>query len=221
MRRIRPMLVAGAAILISAVLAGGWLSLQDGAAANPKTVIYMSAVEYKGSTNSEPFPSAAPPPGGGYILKPPDENGKWETSTYRWEPGTIMVKQDDEVELWIWGVNGAQHPSYIENYVPQFTVTRGNLTVLNFKADKAGSFRIHCDAHQPSMEGQLVVLPKNAEAPSPAQATPPSAPTPAQLPASGGEAGGGDSSWTFVGGFLAVLAAAGVLYVLLQRWAAR
>ena len=129
------------------------------AAAGSKKVIYMSAVEYKGGTNSEPFPSASPPPGGGYKLTPPDDTGRWETSTYRWEPGAVVVNKNDDVELWIWGVNGAQHPSYVEGYVPDFTVRRGTLTILSFKADKEGVFRIHCNAHQPSMESFLIVLP--------------------------------------------------------------
>jgi len=129
------------------------------AAAGAKKVIYMSAVEYKGGTNSEPFPSEPAPAGGGYIIKPPDETGRWETSTYRWEPGIIAVNKGDEVELWIWGVNGSQHPSTIEHYVPDFTVTRGNLTVLTFTADQEGTFRITCHAHPPSMEALLVVLP--------------------------------------------------------------
>jgi hypothetical protein len=128
-------------------------------AAGVKRVIYMSAVEYKGGTNSEPFPAEPAPEGGGYIIKPPDSTGRWETSTYRWEPGVVVANKGDEVELWIWGVNGSQHPATIERYVPEFTVTRGNLKVLKFTADQAGTFRITCNVHPPSMEALLVVLP--------------------------------------------------------------
>jgi plastocyanin len=206
MVRIRIALVLGALAMTVAVTAGAWLTLEGGAAAGPKRVIYMSAVEHKGSTSSEPFPSATPPPGGGYILKPPDATGKWETSTYRWEPGTIMVNKGEEVELWIWGVNGATHPSHIEEYVPQFTVTRGNLTVLSFTADKVGTFRIHCSAHQPSMEALLVVLPSSTAA-SPASPTSTSTPAaPAKLPLTGGQPDGGGDWW-----YIAILAVAGLL----------
>lgn len=123
-------------------------------------VIYMSAVEYKGGTDvaKEAFPASAVPVGGGYILKEP-KDGRWETSTYRFEPGMVVVQQGDTVELHIWGVNGAQHPGRIEGYAgTDFNVTRGQLTVVKFVADKAGIFRILCDAHLPSMTGQLVVL---------------------------------------------------------------
>jgi hypothetical protein len=164
MERIGKTLVMAALAVVIVAVAGGWLALNGSgeshsAAAGAKKIIYMSAVEYKGGTSSEPFPSPTPPPGGSYILKPPDTTGRWETSTYRWEPGVVAVNKGDQVELWIWGVNGATHPSHIEEYVPQFTVSRGNLTIVSFTADKVGTFRIHCSAHQPSMEASLVVLP--------------------------------------------------------------
>ena len=162
-----PLLAGIAAVAVLATASAvAWLTQSNGldqgspaAAAGVHGVMYMSAVEYKGGTSTEPFPSATPPPGGGYLIKPPDATGRWETSTYRWEPGVVVANQGDEVELWIWGVNGSQHPSTIEGYVPQFTVTRGNLTVLKFTADKAGTFRITCHAHPPSMEALLKVLP--------------------------------------------------------------
>jgi len=206
MPRMRIALLIGVLAAIALASAVAQSSLNDGAAAGPKKVIYMSAVEYKGSTSSEPFPSAEPPAGGGYILKPPDANGKWETSTYRWEPGTIIVNQGDEVELWIWGVNGSQHPATVEGYVPEFTVTRGNLTIVKFTADQTGTFRITCHVHQPSMEAQLVVLGASASL-----QTPPS-PTvaPAKLPTSGGGLGWGDGSFLVGAGLVVLAVVAGV-----------
>jgi hypothetical protein len=204
--------------LLALIVGGGtWLAENYGTAAGPKRVIYMSAVEYKGGTSTEPFPSATPPPGGGYLLKPPDSTGRWETSTYRWEPGTILVNQGDEVELRIWGVNGAEHPSYVENYIADFTVTRGNLTVLNFTADKAGSFRIHCNAHQPSMETLLVVMPQSAVTPTPSgQASP--TPAPAQLPSTGSGDGSGNLwQYGFLAGFI-LIGATGVALIARKRF---
>ncbi|MBI2878083.1 MAG: hypothetical protein HYY20_14495 [Candidatus Tectomicrobia bacterium] len=121
----------------------------------------MSAVEYKGSANTstEPFPSVAPPSGGGYRLNEPDDKGNWSTSTYRWEPGAIFVNRGDKVELRIWGVNGAVHDAHIEGLVSNFTVQRGQLTIVSFTAKKAGTYKIHCGTHGPSMEALLVVLP--------------------------------------------------------------
>jgi hypothetical protein len=121
--------------------------------------IYMAAIEPKGGANveSEPLPPALPP-GGGYVLKEPDETGRWEVATYRWSPGTIVVNQGDEVTLEIIGINGREHPTEIEGYGVEFVVRRGRLSTVTFTADKAGIFNIVCHAHLPSMVAQLVVL---------------------------------------------------------------
>ncbi len=123
----------------------------------------MAAIEPKGSTTvaKEPFPTASLPPGDGYGIKQPDKEGKWEVSTYRWLPGTIVVYQGDDVTLEIIGINGDEHPSVIEGYNKSFTVRRGEVTKVTFKADKAGVFNIGCGEHQPSMNAQLVVLPRS------------------------------------------------------------
>ncbi len=89
--------------LVAAAAIAAVLTVSCGAANAPaatKRTIYMTALEYKGSTEvvKEPFPTSKLPEGGGYLRKAPAD-GKWETSTYRWEPGTIVVYQGDEVEL--------------------------------------------------------------------------------------------------------------------------
>lgn len=154
-----------AVALIAIVLSGASLAIALSPRASvtaTKRTVYMSAIEPKGSTtvDKEPFPPASLPAGGGYILKPPDATGKWEVSSYGWEPAVIVVYQGDEVTLQILGINGKEHVSYIEGYVESFNVKRGELTVLKFTADKVGTFRIVCKTHSPSMEGYLVVLPR-------------------------------------------------------------
>ena len=79
-----------------------------------------------------------------------------------WLPSDITVRQGDDVNLQLLGVNGALHPTTIEGYDIAFDVTRGNLTEVEFTADQAGVFRIICAVHQPSMTGRLVVLPAEA-----------------------------------------------------------
>ena len=130
-------------------------------AAGMKRTITMVAIEPKGGTtvDKEPLPSAQLPEGKGYELKPPDANGRWEVSTYRWEPSQIIVNQGDEVTLEILGVNGAEHPTVIEDYDVSFTVNRGQLTTVTFTADKPGVFPFRCGIHQPSMVGEVIVLP--------------------------------------------------------------
>jgi len=146
----------GTGLLVSACSAPAAAKLAAG-----ERTIYVAAIEPKGTTNveKEPFPAQALPEGGGYGLKEPDADGNWTVETYRWLPNEITVVQGDRVTFEILGVNGESHPSTIEGYDVSFDVKRGQLTTVTFVADKAGIFRFLCSVHQPSMTGQLVVLP--------------------------------------------------------------
>ena len=145
--------------LVAALTAAG--SADPAQAAGTKRTITMVAVEPKGgaTADKEPFPTTALPEGKGYELKAPNAEGRWEVSTYRWDPSQIIVSQGDEVTLEILGVNGAEHPTVIDGYDLSFTVKRGQLTTVTFTADKAGVFQFRCGIHQPSMVGELIVLP--------------------------------------------------------------
>ena len=147
--------------LIVALTAAG--SANPAQAAGMKRTITMVAVEPKGGANvdQEPFPTDPLPEGGGYELKAPNAEGRWEVSTYRWEPTQIIVNQGDEVTLEILGVNGDEHPTVIDGYDISFTVKRGQLTTVTFTADKAGVFAFRCGVHMPSMTGELIVLPSS------------------------------------------------------------
>ncbi len=149
-------LVLLAAVCVSAVFAlvacGG--DDEEGPAAMTRT-FYMEAVEPKGSAtvDKEPFPDVALPGGGGYALKEPNAEGKWEVETYVWSAKQIVVNQGDTVKLEILGVNGATHAGSIEGYVDSFVVERGKLTSLSFVAETAGVFKISCASHRDHEQG--------------------------------------------------------------------
>ncbi len=153
----RILLLAITSVLVLAGCAGGSASVTSA-----ERTIYMAAVEPKGgaTVDTEPFPALAMPEGGGYILKEPNADGRWEVETYRWDPGTVVVNQGDIVTLEIVGINGKEHPFTIEGYNVSAVVRRGQLTRVTFTADKAGIFKIACGAHLPSMQADLVVLPQ-------------------------------------------------------------
>jgi plastocyanin len=148
------------AMLLPLIGALGLVMTTNAAQAGVKRTITMVAVEAKGGTtvDKESFPTATLPEGKGYELEAPNAEGRWEVSTYRWDPNQVIVNQGDEVTLEILGVNGAEHPSVIDGYDISFTVKRGQLTTVTFTADKAGVFEIRCGTHQPSMIGELIVL---------------------------------------------------------------
>ena len=125
-------------------------------------VIYMATIEPRGGAqqDKEPFPATPLPAGEGYRKTPPDANGRWEVVTYQWSPGTIVVREGETVTLEIVGVNGDVHPSTIPGLVNSFTVKRGEVTRVTFKAPKPGLYPITCTKHTPNMQRTLVVLPK-------------------------------------------------------------
>lgn len=127
-----------------------------------KRFIVVTAVEPKGGAQAdkEPFPSQALPEGAGYVLKQPNETGRWEVSVYVWEPRQIIVDQGDEVTLEFVGVNGASHPTTISGYGKSFELKRGEVNRVTFTADKPGTFQITCATHQPTMTAELIVIPK-------------------------------------------------------------
>lgn len=152
----------GLYLLVALALALVSTACSSGSGLEPdERTIYVAAIEPKGETNvaDEPFPAEQLPGGGGYVLEEPDAEGNWVVETYRWLPSEITVVEGDEVTLEILGVNGASHPATIEGYDLDFEVTRGNITTVQFTADKPGIFRFVCNAHQPAMTGTLVVQP--------------------------------------------------------------
>ena len=154
------LLVAAAAAALTAAF--GISMLPDPAAAQATRTIYMAAVEPKGGTQatSEPFPTATLPPGGGYVLKAPDSTGRWEVSTYQWQPSFIFAFEGERVTLEIVGINGAEHVAALPPFVSAFTVRRGQITRVSFTAIRTGMFPILCVTHQPTMTGYLIVLPR-------------------------------------------------------------
>jgi plastocyanin len=127
-----------------------------------KRFFTIAAVEPKGGTtvDKEAFPTAALPEGKGYVIKKPDQTGRWEVSAYVWQPSQIIVTEGDEVTLEFIGINGAEHPTTIVGYDKTLVLKRGHVIRIEFTADRAGTFAIICSHHKPSMVGELIVMPK-------------------------------------------------------------
>lgn len=89
------------------------------------------------------------------------EEGK-EIEGYRWDPGTIVVPEGQEITISIFGVNGKEHPFYIEGTDYKGTVQKGKETVIKARFDKEGTYRLICLAHSTAehdvpMIGYIVV----------------------------------------------------------------
>ncbi|MFZ3588820.1 cupredoxin domain-containing protein [Bacillus sp. DJP31] len=75
-----------------------------------------------------------------------NDSGK-ELESYRWDPGTIVVPNEKDIELRIFGVNGKEHPFIIEGTNVKGIVKKGEETVLNLRFSKEGTYRIICSTH--------------------------------------------------------------------------
>ncbi|RFU68709.1 hypothetical protein D0469_11255 [Peribacillus saganii] len=80
------------------------------------------------------------------------KDGK-ELEAYRWDPGTIFIPQDKQVNLKIFGVNGSEHPFHIEGTDIKGVVRKGKETVIPLMFKKEGTYRLICETHIHSGSG--------------------------------------------------------------------
>lgn len=119
------------AIAVMVVTISAWFMLKAGDAAvfNQQTddkvrEIHMVTVEYKSTM----------------------KNGK-QIEAYRWDPGTISIETGESVQLHISGINGEEHPFYIEGTDIKGKVKKGEETIVPLKFDKEGTYRLICEIH--------------------------------------------------------------------------
>lgn len=148
--------------IVAALLATSSMWALPASGQGAKRFFTIAAVEPKGGTtvDKEPFPTAALPDGKGYMIRKPDHTGRWEVSTYVWQPSQVIVSEGDDVTLEFIGINGAEHPTTIVGYDKTLVLKRGHVVRIEFKADKVGTFKIVCSEHHPSMVGELIVMPR-------------------------------------------------------------
>lgn len=78
---------------------------------------------------------------------------------------TIVVKQGDKVKIHFYNVEpieSQEHHTFTINdpaYRTHNDINAGDNTVIEFTASKSGVFEYLCTFHQPTMRGELVVLP--------------------------------------------------------------
>jgi nitrosocyanin len=78
-----------------------------------------------------------------------------------WLPSTLIVHKGDKVKIKL--INNVksdpnQHGFSIPAFKVETVVTRGEPKEIEFAADKAGIFPIHCQLHPAHIGGQLLVL---------------------------------------------------------------
>ncbi len=79
-----------------------------------------------------------------------------------WVPSNLIVKKGSKVTLTLINnvpPDGSQHGFAIPDYKIEELVTKGEPKTVEFVANKAGVFPIHCQLHPKHVAGSLVVLP--------------------------------------------------------------
>ncbi|WP_226666625.1 cupredoxin domain-containing protein [Metabacillus litoralis] len=66
---------------------------------------------------------------------------------YRWDPGTIVIPKGEDVSLSIYGVNGNEHPFFIEGTDIKGVVKKGEETIIPLNFKEEGTYRLICDTH--------------------------------------------------------------------------
>jgi plastocyanin len=157
LKEVFEMLSSRQAFVVLAAVVAGYAATASALAA--KRSFTIAAVEPKGgaAVDKGPFPAASLPEGGGFELKKPGADGRWQISAYLWSAQQIHVNKGDEVSLDFVGLNGSEHPTTIEGYDKSFTLKRGEVKNVSFVADKSGVFKIICSRHQPTMVSELIV----------------------------------------------------------------
>jgi len=131
---------------------------------------YIKTVHIDGKANvsgdashpPEPFPAGNLPGGGGLKLTKPDQNGDWKMRAFTFQPSQIIVHQDDQVRLNFIGVQGPKHTIHVagEGVDQRITLSRGTMETVEFIAGKPGIVEIECYDHEPVMNAEVVILPK-------------------------------------------------------------
>jgi plastocyanin len=87
---------------------------------------------------------------------------QWHSDrVFTFEPSQIVVNQGDKVTLHFADVQGAHYTITVDG-VGSFPISRGQIHTVSFTADKVGIINYSSPDHQPSVVGQIVVLPRTA-----------------------------------------------------------
>jgi plastocyanin len=142
----------------------GWV--QPGQTAQKDFYIVTVHVDGKTSTQGdgshppEPFPGQALPSGGGIVAKAPDAQGEWSMRAFVFEPSQVIVYQGDQINLHFLGVQGPSHTIAVDGQAEPLVVKRGEMKTVSVLADKVGSIGFRAVNRQPTMHGQVLVLPR-------------------------------------------------------------
>ena len=142
-----------APLLIGSIIGAIVIAFSAGAFAGPSIIGSQASINYKPTTETRQF----------VIFSNTAEFNETVAGIPhdQFTPSTMVVNQGDTVKILF--VNTEEEPEDHNFVLSQFGVNvnlaMGQNTTITFVADKAGVFTFYCTYHQPTMRGQLTVLP--------------------------------------------------------------
>lgn len=109
---------------------------------------------------AEAFPEERLPPGGGMLLRAPNERGEWSVRTFAFVPAQIVVHQGERVALTFVDVQGPEFRIAVDGLAEPIAIRRGQARTVQFTAERPGRIGFHALDRQPSMAGEILVLPR-------------------------------------------------------------
>lgn len=132
---------------------------------------YVTGVEWKGTTSSDKLAPPSVDPSGlsdGYGFNPEGfDSGNalnWRVASYVWTPGSMVAYEGDKIDLTFFIINGNEHTTWVEapdgsDATGEVEMNRGREYEMSFTATEAGTYRLICNNHEPSMTAYIQVLP--------------------------------------------------------------
>ncbi len=141
---------------------------QAGATEPGEQVFHIMTVHLDAKTNvngdgshpPEPFPVSAASSSGGLIVRPPNEQGDWSIRSFVFQPSQVVVKQGDIVVLNFVGIQGPSHTISIDGQNEQISLKRGEIKAVRLVAEQLGTIRFVSVGREPTMQGSILVLPR-------------------------------------------------------------
>jgi heme/copper-type cytochrome/quinol oxidase subunit 2 len=79
-----------------------------------------------------------------------------EMASYRWDPGTIFLEKGEKVNLYISGINGEEHPFYIEGTSLKGNVKKGEEVIVPLHFEQTGTYRLICKTHNETDHSPMI-----------------------------------------------------------------
>lgn len=144
-------MILGGVVLALAVLVGGWLFMQNQGSPAQNSAATPTATSTP-VVQEEPTSSGSADEG---AMSETVKSFDVEAVSFSYDPKEIRVKKGETVEITLTAGDATHNFNIDEFNVKSDTVKAGDSTVVEFVADKTGTFEYYCSVGQHRKQGQV------------------------------------------------------------------